>query len=161
MRCLHLLHRPTHGNMDVYRIQRRLPFVTNQHRLACTATLSGYSQWHADTDVVRIQLSQHLPACIEGTCPWSLAGRRGERLDTCSVQIFGRGGQATVQLIARAARATTKTANHIYIYRYIYIYTPTYPTKKQTNVRELHNGRMRHRRKASLQRALSWVLIPL
>ena len=159
MRCLHLLHRPTHGNMDVYRIQRRLPFVTNQHRLACTATLSGYSQWHADTDVVRIQLSQHLPACIEGTCPWSLAGRRGERLDTCSVQIFGRGGQATVQLIARAARATTKTANHIYIYRYIY--TPTYPTKKQTNVRELHNGRMRHRRKASLQRALSWVLIPL
>ena len=39
--------------------------------------------------------------------------------------------------------------------------TPTCPTNKQTNVRELHNGRMRHKRKASLQRAPSWVLIPL
>ena len=56
----------------------------------------------------------------------------GERHHGCFVQIFGRGGQATVQPIARAARATTKATNHMY--RDIYIMS-TYTPNKQTNKR--------------------------
>ena len=58
----------------------------------------------------------------------------GERHHGCFVQIFGRGGQATVQPIARAARATTKAANHTY--RDIYnVNLYTQQTNKQTNKR--------------------------
>ena len=56
----------------------------------------------------------------------------GERHHGCFVQIFGRGGQATVQLIARAAGATTKTANHIHIY-IMSTYIPNKQTNKQTS----------------------------